>query len=324
MKRTFAALLIAIASLAPAASQAQDWPSKSIRLVVGHPAGGGTDIVARIVAQRLSEQLKQTVVVDNRSGASGAIGADVVAKAAPDGYTLLLAASTELVVGPAAGQKTPYQAETDFTPIALAGETPLVLVAHPSTEGKDLASFVAYAKNNPGKLTYGTPGSGSSMQFAGESFNADLGVSILHVPYRGAAPMLNDLLGNQIPVGFVGMPPVVPYAKAGKLRVLAVTTSKRSAALPDVPTLSELPGMSDYRFSNWMAVFGPAKIPPAVVQRVSAEIVKMMQDPLMREKLIAAGVEPLGLAGKEFDDFLASERKRYRTTAQQRGIRYQN
>lgn len=305
-----------------AQAQAPSWPNKSIRIIVAYPPGGGTDMVARIVAQRLSELLNQTVVVENRSGGGGAIGADLVAKAAPDGYTLLLAASTELVVSPAAGQKTPYDPETDFVPVALAGETPLVLVANPATPVKDLASFVAYAKANASKVNYGTPGNGSSMQFAGESLNHDLGVSMLHVPYRGAAPMLTDLLGNQIPVGIVGLPPVVAYAKAGKLRVLAVTTTKRTATMPEIPTLSELPGMSDYSFSNWMAVFAPAKTPTAIVDRLASEVHKMMQEPAVQKRLLAAGVEPLGLVGKEFDTFLASERRRYRTIAKERNIRY--
>ena len=324
MKRILSAVLIAVAACQLPLAQAQTWPSKPLRLVVAYPAGGGTDLVARIVAQRLSEQLKQAVVVENRGGGSGSIGADLVAKAAPDGYTLLLAASSELVVGPAAGQKTPYHPETDFVPVALAGETPLVLVTHPSTPGKDLASFLAYAKTNPGKLSYGTPGNGSSMQFAGESLQGDLGISILHVPYRGAAPMLNDLLGNQIPMGIVGMPPVVPHAKSGKLRVLAVTTSKRSTLMPNVPTLSELPGMGDYRFSNWMAVFAPAGTPAPVVERLGAEIAAMMQEPATRERLLAAGVEPLGLVGKEFENFLAAERKRYANVARKRGIKFED
>lgn len=323
MKFIISAILVAVAASFAPYVQAQAWPIKPVRLIVAWPAGGGTDLVARIVAQRLSEQLKQPVVVENRSGGSGSIGADLVVKAAPDGYTLLLAASTELVVGPAAGQKTPYNPETDFVPVALAGETPLVLVANPATPAKDLASFVAYARSHPGKLSYGTPGNGSSMQFAGESFNSDVGTSILHVPYRGAAPMLNDLLGNQIPVGIVGMPAVVPHAKAGKLRVLAVTTSKRSAVMPDVPTLSELPGMGEYRFSNWMAIVAPAKTPAPVVERLGAEVARMMQEPAMRERLLAAGVEPMGLVGKEFNSFLVAERKRYGTVAKERGIRFE-
>lgn len=322
MKRILSILGIAAVALLSLQAQAEPWPTKPVRLIVAWPAGGGTDLVARLVAKRLSEMLKESVVIENRSGASGAIGADAVAKAAPDGYTLLLASCTELVVGPAAGQKTPYDPVADFVPVALAGETPLVVVANPLAPVKDLASLISYAKAHRGKLTYGSPGRGSSMQFAGESLQADAGISITHVPYRGAAPMINDLLGNQIPLGIVGMPPVVPHAASGKLRVLAVTTSKRSAVMPNVPTLSELPGMSEYRFSNWMALFAPAKTPPSIVEYVGAQVVKMMQEPEMRAHMLAAGVEPFGLVGKEFDAFLASERGRYQKVARERGVKF--
>lgn len=323
MKRILSAVLVALAAGQVPVAQAQAWPNKPLRLIVAYPAGGGLDLVARTVAQRLSEQLRQPVLVENRGGASGSIGADVVAKSAPDGYTLLMASPAEVVVGPAAGQRTPYNPKTDFIPVALAGETPLVLVTHPSTPGKDLASFVAYARSNPGKLNYGTPGNGSSMQFAGESFKAGSGAFILHIPYRGAAPALNDVLGNQIPMAIVGMPPVVAHAKSGKLRVLAVTTSKRSALMPDVPTVSEMPGMRDYRFSNWMGVFAPAKTPALIVERLGEEIARMMQEPATRERLLASGVEPIGLIGKDFENFLAAERSRYGSVAKERSIRFE-
>jgi tripartite-type tricarboxylate transporter receptor subunit TctC len=291
---------------------------------VAYPPGGGLDFVTRTIAQRLSERLKQAVIVDNRSGASGSIGTDYVAKSPPDGYTLLMASPAEIVVGPAAGQKTPYTAETDLVPVTLAGETPLVLATNPSIEGKDLTSFVAYAKAHPGKLSYGTPGNGSSMQFAGEAFKAGTGASIQHVPYRGAAPALNDVLGGQISMVIVGMPPVVPYAKSGKLRVLAVTTAKRSSLMPDVPAVSELPGMKDYRFSNWMTVFAPAKTPAAIVERLNREIVAIVAEPATRERLLSAGVEPMGLGGKELAGFLADETKRYRQVAKDRNIRLED
>lgn len=323
MNRIFSVVLAGLVAASVTVVQAQTWPTKPLRLVVAYPAGGGLDLVARTVAQRLSEQLHQPVVVENRGGASGSIGADVVAKAAPDGYTLLMASPAEVVVGPAAGQKLPYNPETDLMPVALAGETPLVLVTNPATPGKDLASFASYAKNNPGKLSYGTPGNGSSMQFAGEAFKAGSGAFILHIPYRGAAPAINDVLGNQISMVIVGMPPVVAHVKSGKLRVLAVTTSKRSALMPDVPAVAELPGMRDYRFSNWMGVFTSAKTPAFVVDRLSAEIAKMMQEPATRERLLAAGVEPMGLVGKDFNNFLAAERKRYGTVAKERGIKFE-
>jgi tripartite-type tricarboxylate transporter receptor subunit TctC len=245
-----------------------------------------------------------------------------VAKAPADGYTLLMASPAEVVVGPAAGQKTPYDAETDLVPVALAGETPLVLVAHPSVPTASLKDFIAYGKANPGKLSYGTPGAGSSMHFAGESLNAATGLGMVHIPYRGAAPAINDALGNQVSAAIVGMPPTVAHVKGGKLRALAVTTARRSSVMPDVPAVAELPGLSDYRFTNWMGVFAPAKTPNAVVDRLSAEIVRICKEEATRAKLDAAGVDAMGLGGTEFAEFLAAERKRYRTIAKERSIRF--
>ncbi|RYF39015.1 MAG: tripartite tricarboxylate transporter substrate binding protein [Comamonadaceae bacterium] len=303
-------------------ARAQAWPNKPIRLVVAYPAGGGLDLVARTVAQRLSETLKQQVVVDNRGGASGSIGADAVARAPADGYTLLMASPAEVVVGPAAGQKTPYDPETDLVPVALAGETPLVLVIHPSVPAASLKDFIAYGKTNPGKLSYGTPGAGSSMHFAGESLNAATGAGIAHIPYRGAAPAINDALGNQVSAAIVGMPPTVAHVKGGKLKALAVTGSRRSSVMPDVPAVAELPGLSDYRFTNWMGVFAPAKTPQAIVDQLSAEIVKVCKEDATRAKLDAAGVDAAGLGSREFAEFLVAERKRYKAIAKERSIRF--
>ena len=308
--------------LAPQA-HAQEWPNKPIRMIVAYPAGGGLDFVGRTVAQRLSERLKTPVIVENRSGASGSIGADLVAKSAPDGYTLLMASPAEIVVGPAAGQKIPYKPETDLMPVTLAGQTPLVLAVNPAVPGKDLATFVSAAKADPGKLTYGTPGNGSSMQFAGEAFKGSTGIAMEHVPYRGAAPALNDALGGQISMIITGMPPVVPHAKSGKLRVLAVTTATRSSLMPDVPTVAELPGMKDYRFSNWMMVFVAGKTPTPIVERLHREIAAIVAEPAVKERLAGAGVEPLGLGGKDLAAFLTDERKRYGDVAKARNIHFE-
>lgn len=324
LTRRFTLLAAACATLCSPLAMAQAWPDKPIRLVVAYPAGGGLDLVARTVAQRLGEVLKQQVVVDNRGGASGSIGADIVAKAPADGYTLLMASPAEVVVGPAAGQKTPYNAETDFVPVALAGETPLVIVAHPGLPFANFKEFVAYAKANPGKLSYGTPGNGSSMHFAGESLKSGTGAFMVHIPYRGAAPALNDALGNQVGVAIVGMPPIVAHVKAKRLHALAVTTTKRSSMMPDVPAVAELPGMKDYAFTNWMGVFAPAKTPSAIVERLGVEIATLVKEPATRDRLLAAGVEPMGLHGAEFTSFLAAERKRYTTIAKDRGIKFEN
>jgi tripartite-type tricarboxylate transporter receptor subunit TctC len=315
-------LLLAGASLplATTAAWSQSTPSAT-RLVVGFPAGGGVDFVARLLARRLSELTRQSVVVENRGGANGALAADIVAKARPDGLTLLLGSPGETVVGPAAGQKLPYSPTQDLVPIALAGETPLAIAVHPSVPANDLAGLIALMQGGA-KLSYGTPGAGSSMHFAGESFNQLAGTAMLHVPYRGAAPAVNDLLGNQVPVAITGMPPMVPHAKAGKLRILAVTTLRRSSTLPNVPAVAEMPGMKDFNFSNWMALFAPAGTPADTVTRIAQLIVQIVREPEVREAMTGAGVEPAGLADRAFADFLAQERRRYGAIAASRGIRY--
>ena len=316
---TCVSIAAAFAIASPA--QAQAWPEKQIRVVVPYPPGGGVDFVSRAVAQRLGEVLKTTLVIDNRGGASGTIGADIVAKSAPDGYTFLIASPAEVVVGPIVGQKVNYDPARDLVPVTLIGETPLVIAAHPSLPAKTLQEFIALAKAAPGKYSYGTPGTGSSMQFAGESLNALAGISVVHVPYRGAAPVVTDLLGGQVPIGIVGMPPTVPHAKSGKLRILAVTSEKRSSAMPDVPAVAELPGMKGYRFTNWMGVYVPAKTPQPVIDRLAAEIAKVVREPAMREKLLSQGVEPVGDTTAEFAAFLKAEFDTYSKIAKDRNIR---
>lgn len=297
-------------------------PDKPVRLVVAYPAGGGLDFVGRTLGQRLGELWGQPVAVENRSGASGTIGADAVAKAKPDGLTLLLASPAEVMVGPIAGQKTPYDAAKDLVPVVLTGETPLAIVAHASLPGTDLASAVAAAKSQSRALSYGTPGAGSSMHFAGEALNQWSGLGMVHVPYRGAAPAVNDLLGNQIPLAIMGLPPVMAHAKAGRLKVLAVTTSKRSPALPDVPAVSELPGLADYRFSNWMMLMAPAGTPDTVVKKIAADVARVVQESALRQRLLDGGVEPAALHGHALDRFIQEERLRYEGVARTRGVRF--
>ena len=297
------------------------WPDKSIKIIVPYPPGGGLDGVARVYGQRLGEILGTTVLIDNRAGASGAIGTDLVAKSAPDGYTLLIASPAEVVVGPSAGQKVPYDPKKDLTPVSLIGETPLVIAVNPAIPAKNLTQFIALAKANPNKYSYGTPGSGSSMQFAGESLNTIAGIDMLHVPYRGAAPAIADALGGQIPIIIVGMPPTIQHAKNGKLIILAVTSEKRSAAMPDVMAVAELPNMKAYRFTNWMGLFVPAKTPDDIVTKLSIATAKIMQEQEIRNKLIAQGVEPIGNSPKEFTDFMNQEFITYSKIAIDRNIK---
>src|SRR6266702_4387215 len=294
---TFLPSALATALVVASNACAQTYPAKPVRVVVPFPPGGGVDFVARTVAQRLGDTMKQTFVIENRTGASGMIGADAVAKSAPDGYTLLVASPAEVLVGPIAG--------------------------HPSVAAKSLQEVFALAKKQPGKLSYGTPGNGSTMHFAGESLNAIAGISIMHVPYRGAAPAVADLLGGQVPLGIVGMPPTVPHAKSGRLRVLAVTSSERSAAMPDVPAVAELTGFAGYRFTNWMGVYVAAKTPQPAVERLAADIAKIVREPQTREKLLLQGVEPVGNSPAKFATFLKEERERYSKIAKERNIHAQ-
>ena len=317
---TFLPIVLATAVVVASNACAQTYPAKPVRVVVPFPPGGGVDFVARTVAQRLGDTMKQTFVIENRTGASGMIGADAVAKSAPDGYTLLVASPAEVLVGPIAGQKVPYDAERDLAPITLIGETPLVIVAHPSVAVRSLQDVFALAKKQPGKLSYGTPGNGSTMHFAGESLNAIAGISIMHVPYRGAAPAVADLLGGQVPLGIVGMPPTVPHAKSGRLRVLAVTSSERSMAMPDVPAVAELAGFAGYRFTNWMGIFVPAKTPQQTVERLARQMAQIVRETQTSEKLLSQGVKPVGNSPSEFVAFLEDERGRYSKIARERNI----
>jgi tripartite-type tricarboxylate transporter receptor subunit TctC len=300
---------------------AQDWPSKPVRVIVGYPTGGGHDFTARVVAQRLAELLKQPFVVENRTGASGTIATEGIAKGPADGYAFLVASPAETVVGALAGLKMNYDWEKDLAPVTVIGETPLAIAVHPSVPVKTPKELIAYAKSHPGKLSYGTPGSGSSMHFAGESLKAIAGIFIVHIPYRGAGPAVSDLLGGQVQLGIVGMPPVVGPHKAGKIHIVAVTSEKRSAATPDIPAMAELPGFSGYNFTNWTGVFMAAKTPPAVIERLAAEIGKVVKEPAVRDKLLAAGVDPLGLGTADAVKFFAREKETYSKIARLRGLK---
>jgi tripartite-type tricarboxylate transporter receptor subunit TctC len=288
--------------------------------VVGYPAGGGHDFTARLVATRLAEILKQPFVVENRSGASGTIATEGIAKGPADGYAFIVASPAETVVGAVAGLKMNYDWEKDLAPVTVIGDTPLAIAVHPKVGAGSIKELLDYARRNPGRLSYGTPGSGSAMHFAGESLKALAGIFIVHIPYRGAAPAVADLLGGQVELGIVGMPPVMGPHKAGRIRIVAVTSEKRSAATPDIPAMAELPGFAGYSFTNWTGVFMAAKTPPAVIERLSAEIGRIVKEPAVRDKLLAAGVEPLGLSTADAVKFFAREKATYTRIAKTRNV----
>src|SRR5690242_10886670 len=284
------ALTVIVAGTAPVA--AADYPTKPIRLVVPFPPGGTTDILARAVAQKLAETWNQQVIVDNRSGAGGNIGADLVAKAAPDGYTLVMGTVGTHAINPNLYGKMPYDHVKDFAPVILVAGVPNVLVVNPSVPAKTVQEFIAYAKANPGKLNFASSGSGTSIHLSGELFKVMTGVQMTHVPYKGSAPALTDLVGGQVQLMFDNLPSSLAFIKAGKLRALAVTSKTRAAALPDVPTIADfVPG---FEASSWFGLLAPAGTPPAVIAKINGEVAKWLATPEAREKLTAQGANVAG------------------------------
>jgi tripartite-type tricarboxylate transporter receptor subunit TctC len=291
-RRVLAVLLLGIASGAGFGSAfAQPFPNRPIRLVVPFPPGGPTDIVARPLAQMLGESLKQSVIVDNRGGAGGLIGADLVAKSAPDGYTLLMGTVGTNAINGALYSKLPYDPIRDFTPITLVASAPIALVVNPGAGIASVKDLVAQAKSNPGKVSFGSAGNGTPGHLTGEMFATAAGVSLQHVPYKGSAPAITDLLGNQIPIMFDPLQSVIQHVRSGKLRALAVSGRNRSPALPDVPTLDET-GVKDFESTAWWAVFGPANMPADVASTLRSEIERIVRSDAFKQKLGNLGVQP--------------------------------
>ncbi|WP_167784597.1 Bug family tripartite tricarboxylate transporter substrate binding protein [Ramlibacter rhizophilus] len=301
-----AAAALAFSLATPGLAVAQGtYPDKPIRIVVPYPPGASTDAVARIVAQKLSANVGQSVVVDNRAGASGNIGSEHVARSAPDGYTFVMgtdathAANTHLTATP------PFDPIRDFTPLALVAMNPIALVVHPSVPAKNLDELVAWAKANPGKGSYGSSGTGSPHHLAGELLKARTGAPFTHVPYRGGGPALNDLLGGQIPMLFASAITVIPHIQGGKVKAIAVTGGKRAEGLPNVPTMSEsIPGIE---MPSWLAFFGPAKMPEPVAKKLSDELVKVLRDPEVKAKLATAGMEVVAGGSSELAELQKRE-----------------
>ena len=298
--------LAATASLAAAGASAQDaWPSRPIRMIVGFAAGGSTDVTARLIAQALSDRLGQQVVVENRPGAGGNIGADSVAKAEPDGYTLLLTTSTTHATNPSLYRSLPFDVKADFAPITLTAFIPNVLTVNPSVPATSIAELVAYAKANPDKLSFGSAGAGSSQHLSGELFKSLAGIRMVHVAYRGGAPALTDLLSGQIQVLFAPLVEVLQQIESGSVRALGITTAKRSPLLPSVAPVGEtLPG---YEVALWNGLLAPARTPPAIIARLNRETVAILRSDDMKKKLAAQGSEPVGNTPDEFRDFIAAE-----------------
>ncbi len=303
-----------------AAAQAPDFPAKPVRIIVGFAAGGGSDIVARVVGQKLGELWGQPVVVENRPGASGTIGADAVAKSAPDGYTLLVSSATSTAVAATLYPKLPYDVLKDLQIVTVIGTTPSLLVINPALGPKTLQEFVAFAKKDPSKVFFGGSGQGSTGHLTGELFNLSLGIKTGHVPYKGEPPALTDVIGGNLTYMFSSLPVVLPLVKSGQLRALAVTSLQRSPAAPEYPTIAEA-GVPEFESVAWNALYAPAGVPKAVIQRINADVAKVLQMPDVKERLVQLGIEVVGNSPEAATAYLKSETAKWAKVIKAANIR---
>jgi tripartite-type tricarboxylate transporter receptor subunit TctC len=324
MARALIVARIAAAALLGAAvagsAGAQSYPVKPIRLVVPYPPGGGADLLARPMAQALSEKAGQSVVVDNRGGATGMIGTDIVVKSPADGYTLLMASSAEVALNVAVYSKMSYNPERDLAPVTQVAASPLVLVAHPSLPVKNVKEYIALAKRRPGEISYASAGAGSPHHVTGEWMKLLGKIDIIHVPYKGGGPQLIDLMGGHVHSGFLVLPVVAPHLKSGKLRALAVSSVKRSPAIPDVPTLDES-GLQGLDVTQWWGVLMPAGTPRDIIAKLHAELTEIIKLPNIRARMTELGAEPVGSSPEQFGDFVRTEIAKFRSIAKQANIR---
>ncbi|MES2187396.1 MAG: tripartite tricarboxylate transporter substrate binding protein [Pseudomonadota bacterium] len=304
-------LLVALAALACAgAALAQDYPNRPIRMLVGFPPGGGVDIAARLIANELQKTLGQAITVENRSGAAGNIATDAVAKAAPDGYTLLMGNTGSLSINPALYPKLSFDVVHDLAPVGLVSNAPLVVLVHPSQPAKTLKELMATAKAGKGKIDFGTGGAGSIAHLSFALLNSEVGADMVHVPYRGGSPAVTDLVAGQLQVVIEGVPIAAPFLKAGRLRALAVTSAERSPLLPDVPTAAEA-GYPSFTTTAWYGVMAPAGTPAPIIARLNAAINTALRDPALREKFAQQGSDVAGGTPEQLGSFLKKELARW-------------
>jgi tripartite-type tricarboxylate transporter receptor subunit TctC len=300
-------------------ANAQDaWPARPIRFILPFPPGGGTDILGRLIAERLSASLGQPVVAENRGGAGGNVGTEAAAKSAPDGYTIVLVAPS-LAISPTLYTKINYDPVKDFAPVSLVATVPNVMVTQPSLPGQ-LMEFIAFAKSKPGALNFGSGGAGTSNHLAGELFNLVTGAKLVHVPYKGVNLAMQDVLAGNVHLVFIGIPAAVPHIKAGKLRALALVAPQRSSALPDVPTVAEA-GLGEFEVTTWYGVLAPAGTPKNIIIRLNSELVKIMHSPELKEKLAATGTEPLTSTPEEFAAYIQREITKWGEVIRKAGVK---
>src|SRR6266566_2960601 len=311
-------LLTALSVLLPGVAAAQDFPSKPIKLIVPFPPGGPNDIIARLVGQRMSEITKQPVVIDNRGGQAGVLGTDAVAKASPDGYTIGIVSASALVINPTM-EKVPYDVQKDFAPVTLVTTVPEMLVVASNVPAKNMDELVALAKAQPGKLNFPSAGVGGLPHLAGELLKLTAGIDVVHVPYRGAAPAINDLLGQQVQMAFLDLPVLLPHIKAGTLRPIALGAPQRAPTAPDVPTTAEV-GMPDLLIENWYGMIAPAKTPEAIVAALNRIANEAMADPSVKEKLADQGLTLAGDTTEHFRGFIDAETKKWAKVINDAGV----
>jgi tripartite-type tricarboxylate transporter receptor subunit TctC len=305
--------------LSPVLRAQPAWPTGTVKIVVGFPPGGGTDALARILAPKLTAMWGQQVIVENRAGVAGVLAADVVAKST-DGLTLLMGHINSHGIGPALNPKMPYNADTDFSPLTLVGVTPNVLICHPNAPAKTVKDIVALAKAKPGTLSFGSAGSGSAQHLALELFKVAAGVDVLHVPYKGSAPLLTDLMGGQINYSFDTMAAVTPHVKGGKVYAVAQTRTKRSATYPDLPTVAES-GYPGFEATTWYGMIGPAKMAPDVVTRINRDINTAMAMADVKERLAGVGAEDGGGTAQQFLEFMRAERVKWARVVKEANVK---
>ena len=302
----FAALVLAF----PTPAQAQSYPSKPIHFVVPYPAGGPLDAVARLLGRKVTESVGQPVIVENKPGAGGNIGADAVAKSPPDGYTILMGAVATHAINPTLYASIPYDPVRDFIPVTQVASTPNVLVVNASIPASNVREFIAYAKANPGKLNFGSGSTGSAGHLAGELFKSMAGVEMTHVPYKGAAPAMQDLIGGQIQLMFDNLASSLGQIRAGTVKALAVTTARRTALAPELPTIAES-GLPGFDISTWFGIFVPAGTPPAIVAKLHAEFTRALAERDVRDTMLKLGAEPVGSRPEEFAAYIRGEAEKY-------------
>ncbi len=315
------ALLVAGALLAGSLpAWAQPYPNRPLRIVVPFPPGGGTDIGTRIVAQKLQEAWGQAVIVENKPGAAGIVGTELTAKSAPDGYTFMMGNIGTHAINVSLYKKLAYDPVRDFAPVSMVADLPLLLLVHPSVPANSVKELIALAKSQPGKLNFSSSGAGGSMHVAAELFKSMAGVDMVHIPYKGGAPAVADLISGQVALSFSTVLETVQHVKAGKVRALAVTNDHRSIALPDLPTIAEA-GLPGYQSISWLALFAPAGTPKEIVNKVSAESVRILKLPDVKERLLAQGAEPIGSTPEQLAAILAADIAKYAKVIRESGYK---